>query len=187
MTIEHLIGQYGLAGLFLGAGFEGETVTVIGGLMAHRGLLAFWPAVLAASAGSFVADQLFFMIGRRFRGHGLVRKAQAKPAFAKALATFERYPVAFTFAFRFLYGLRTVSPMAIGTTRLAASTFVAINVVAAAVWGLVFVSLGYWCGQAVEAMFGRIHALEPLIGGVVVVAALIGLGVHFVLKRREGG
>lgn len=184
MSVEHLIAQYGLAGLFLGAGFEGETVTVIGGLMAHRGLLSYWPAVLAASAGSFAADQLFFLIGRRFRGHGLVRKAQARPAFAKALAAFERHPVLFTFAFRFLYGLRTVSPMAIGTTRLRVTTFLAINAVAAAVWGLVFVSLGYFCGQAVETLFGRIHALEPLIGGVVAVAVLIGLIGHFLHKRR---
>lgn len=187
MTVEHLIGQFGLAGLFLGAGFEGETVTVIGGLMAHRGLLAFWPAVLAASAGSFVADQLFFLIGRRFRGHGLVRKARAKPAFAKAVAMFERHPVAFTFAFRFLYGLRTVSPMAIGTTRLAASRFLAINAVAASVWGLLFVSLGYWCGQAVEALFGRIHALAPLIGGALAAAAVVALVARFLHRRRQGG
>lgn len=184
MSVEHLIAHYGLAGLFLGAGFEGETVTVIGGLMAHRGLLSYWPAVLAASAGSFAADQLFFLIGRRFRGHGLVRKAQARPAFAKALAAFERHPVLFTFAFRFLYGLRTVSPMAIGTTRLRVTTFLAINAAAAAVWGLVFVSLGYFCGQAVETLFGRIHALEPLIGGVVAVAVSIGLIGHFLHKRR---
>lgn len=184
MTVEHLIAEYGLVGLFLGAGFEGETVTVIGGLMAHRGLLAFWPAVVAASAGSFVADQLFFLIGRRFRGHGFVRRAQTRPTFAKAIATFDRYPIAFTFAFRFIYGLRTVSPIAIGTTRLRATTFIAVNAVAAAVWGLLFVSLGYWCGQAVEAMFGRIHRVEPLLGGAVAVALVIGFVLHRIRTRR---
>ena len=185
MSVEHLIAQYGLAGLFLGAGFEGETVTVIGGLMAHHGLLSYWPAVLAAGAGSFVADQVFFLIGRRFRGHGLVRKAQARPAFARALAAFERHPVIFTFAFRFLYGLRTVSPIAIGTTRLRTTTFLAINALAGAVWGLAFVSLGYFCGQAAEALFGRIHALAPLICGVAGAAVLIGLAVHFLHTRGK--
>ncbi|BBC71811.1 membrane protein [Altererythrobacter sp. B11] len=170
MQLEELLARYGLWALGLGAGFEGETVTVLGGLMVHRGLFPFLPAVLAASLGSFLADQTFFTIGRHFRNAAYVRKMSARPAFLRALAVFERHPVGFVFAFRFLYGLRTISPLAIGTTKLRASRFMAINAAAALLWGTCFVSLGYLFGQGIEAMFGRVRSVETLLAPLAAIA-----------------
>lgn len=182
--IEHLIVRYGLLGLCIGAGLEGETVTVIGGIMVHRGLLPFWPAVIAAGAGSFVADQLFFLLGRRFRESRRVRSLHDRPAFARAIATFERHPLGFTFAFRFLYGLRTISPIAIGTTRLPAAKFMAVNLASALVWGLLFVLLGFVSGHAIEVIFGRIQSIEHLLIAVLVCALAVALGLRLFLRSR---
>ncbi len=186
MQIEQLLAQYGLWAIGIGAGIEGETVTVLGGVMVHRGLIPYIPAVLAASLGSFVADQIFFAIGRYFRDAAYVRKVRAKPAFQRALSVFERHPVGFVFAFRFLYGLRTISPLAIGTTTLPASRFVVINAIAALLWGAIFVTLGYAFGQGIEAMFGKVSSIEHVL--LPVAALLIGAGVvrHLVSKRRSG-
>lgn len=183
MSLEQVISEYGLVGLALGAGLEGETVVIIGGLMTHRGILPFWPAVAAAALGSFLADQLFFLLGRHFRGHRFVHRFQRRPAFARALAAFDKYPVSFVFAFRFLYGLRTVSPLAIGTTRLSARKFLAINAAAAMVWALVFVTIGHWFGQAIEAEFGRIKSAEHLVGVVLAAAAILGIAVMLMRKN----
>ena len=67
MTLEAVLSQYGLAALFLGAGIEGGTVVVLGGVMVHRGLIAYPAAIAAAALGSCIADQIFFALGRRFR------------------------------------------------------------------------------------------------------------------------
>lgn len=134
MSIETLIAQYGLAAIFLGAGLEGETAVVTGGVLAHQHLLPLWGTAAAAVGGSFAADQVFFLAGRRYRDTARVRKIAAKPAFAKALDTLERHPTIFILGFRFLYGLRTVSPIAIGTSHVPARTFLLLNAVAAAVW-----------------------------------------------------
>lgn len=151
MTLEAVLSQYGLAALFLGAGIEGETVVVLGGVMVHRGLIAYPAAIAAAALGSCIADQIFFALGRRFRDHRYVRRVQQKAAFRRAIDVFEQRPVLFVFGFRFLYGLRTVSPIAIGTTALPASRFMAINALAAVVWATVFVTLGYLFGEGIEA------------------------------------
>lgn len=184
MQIEEFLTQYGLWALGIGAGIEGETVTVLGGMMVHRGLFAFLPAVLAASLGSFLADQAFFAVGRHFRNTAYVRKVRARPAFQRALAVFERHPVGFVFAFRFLYGLRTISPIAIGTTTLGASRFMAINAIAALLWGAGFVTLGYLFGQGIEAMFGRVHSVEILLAPL---AALIigGYIARYAMAQRR--
>ncbi len=188
MSIETLIAQYGLIAVFLGAGLEGETAAVVGGVIAHEGLVSLPGAIVAAMVGSFVADQAFFSLGRYFRDNKRVKKAAAKPTFAKALAAFEKHPVGFIFTFRFLYGLRTVSPIAIGTTKVATRTFLAVNAAAAVLWGGLFVSIGYLFGQEFEDLVGRLkprgHALIVLIG-IVVVGALAIVAVRWWRARGK--
>jgi membrane protein DedA with SNARE-associated domain len=171
MTIEALVARYGLAAIFLGAGLEGETAVVTGGVLAHRGLVPLVGVALAAILGSFVADQGFFLFGRHFREHRFVRRIRERPAFAKALDWLERYPRGFIFGYRFVYGIRTVSPIAIGASRIGATTFVAVNAVAAVIWGSLFTGIGYFFGQGLEALVGRVGIGHLLIGAAVVVVA----------------
>ncbi|GAA0657192.1 membrane protein DedA with SNARE-associated domain [Sphingomonas insulae] len=188
MTIEALIGDYGLAAVFLGAGIEGETMVLAGGLFAHEGMLSLPGAAIAAAAGSFVADQCFFAAGRRFRDHRWVRRAQAKPAFARALDTLERYPVGFIFAFRFLYGLRTVSPIAIGTSHVPTRTFLWINAVAAMLWGALFTGLGYVFGTGIAELLGRYRPHGRQWLWVAGAAVLLGFAFGAIRwwRRRDG-
>ncbi|WAJ27181.1 DedA family protein [Antarcticirhabdus aurantiaca] len=184
MTIETLIADYGLPAICFGAGAEGETVAILAGVVAHRGTLPFWQVTAAVAIGSFVADQIFFACGRYFRESRFVARLHEKPFFARAIAEFDKRPTLFTFGFRFVYGLRTISPVAIGTTQLPASRFVLINAAAAAIWALLFVSLGYVFGQGIEAIFGRLPAHLWLLVGVVgaaVLALLLAVAAH---RRR---
>lgn len=187
MSVEILIARYGLAAILVGAGVEGETVVVAGGLVAHRGLLPLWGVAVAAMIGSFLADQLFFAIGRYLRGSAWVRKVSAKPTFAAALGALERHPTRFILAFRFIYGLRTISPIAIGTTRVHTRKFVILNAISAVVWGAVFSGIGYLFGNAVERAFGRLTSTHLLIyAGVVLVGGFVMVqGVRWWIQRRQ--
>ena len=183
LTLEAIVVRYGLFALFLGAGFEGEMAVVTGGLLAHRGLFALWAAMLVACAGSFAADQMWFYIGRRFQHSARVQRAQARPAFAKALAMFRRHPVAFIFAFRFIYGFRTISPIAIGTTDVSARLFVAVNLVSAIVWAVTFTTVGYAFGHSFERVIGRyLPNTWTLVAIIAALAAVLGT-VHLVRRR----
>jgi membrane protein DedA with SNARE-associated domain len=184
VTLDAIVARYGLAALFLGAGLEGEAAVVTGGLLAHRGLFPLWAAMLVAASGSFTADQLWFLIGRRFRSSARVRRAQLRPAFAKALAMFERHPVGFIFAFRFIYGFRTISPIAIGTTQVSPRLFVAVNLVSAIVWGAAFTAIGYLFGHGFARLLGRSLPSTPVL--VAIVAGVLALlGLVYVLRRKR--
>jgi membrane protein DedA with SNARE-associated domain len=171
MTIEAIVARWGVAAVFAGAMLEGETAVVAGGLIAHQGLVA-WPAAFGAAAlGSFLADQFFFAAGRRYRDRPLVQRWTRKRAFAKALDMLERYPIGFIFAFRFVYGFRTVSPIAIGTSRVPTATFVPLNAAAAILWAALFTGLGYWFGEAVTEAAGRLRpSRHTLLIGVAVLS-----------------
>ncbi len=186
MSIESLITRYGLAAIFLGAGFEGETSVVTGGLLAHQDLLSLTGAGIAAATGSFAADQLFFFIGRRYRDTDRIRRMTAKPAFAKALGTLDRHPTAFILGFRFLYGLRTISPIAIGTSHVPSRTFVVLNAISAIVWAAVFTGIGYVFGDRVLTLLGGHHdkfvGIAILIGAVALVFVALRLWTRYRAK-----
>ena len=183
MSLAALVARYGLVAVGLGAAFEGEAAVIAGGLLAHQGLVPLAGVMAVAAVGSFAADQGWFAVGRRFRTARWVTKARGTTAFGRAIAALERHPVGFVFAFRFLYGLRTVSPIAIGTSGVPARLFVTVNAVAAVVWAVLFSSIGYLFGNAFERAIGRLHPHEPGLWWIV--AGLIGLGVVAIWGRRR--
>lgn len=188
MTIETLAARYGLFAIFLGSGIEGEMVVVTGGLLAHQQIVSVWGAAAAAVAGSFTADQFFFIAGRHFRQRSLLRAIAAKPAFAKALAALDRHPIGFTFAFRFIYGLRTVSPIAIGMSHIPISTFVILNAIAATIWGILFTGVGYAFGHGLENVLGHFRSLRHLFlaAGLIAAISYVVFASGRWLLRRNG-
>jgi membrane protein DedA with SNARE-associated domain len=189
MTIETFVVKYGLLAILLGAGIEGEAVVVTGGVLAHRGLVPLIPACICAAIGSFVVDQIWFALGRRFQNHRWITRIKAKPAFARAVDLLERRPTGFILAFRFIYGLRTVSPIAIGTSKVPMRTFLPLNALAAAVWGPVFTLFGYYVGHALDPLIDRFAGKAKVVVLVVLVlivfVGVIQLARHL-LRRRSG-
>ena len=181
VNIDALLHHYGLLAIFLGSGLEGETVVVAGGILAHQQFVSLPGAMAAAVTGSFLVDQLYFLLGRRFRDHRWVAGIRTKPAFGRALAMLEAHPVGFIFSFRFLYGLRTISPIAIGTSRVAARTFLVVNAVSAIVWGIAFTTIGYLFGHAFERFLGRLIPKGEVLWialGIVAVIAAAAFALH---------
>ena len=182
MTIDTIIARYGLLAVFLGAAVEGETAVVTGGLLAHQNLLPLGGVMIAGAAGSLLADQSLFLVGRRYRDHRRVQAILARPQFAKVCAMLERYPRRLIFAFRFMYGLRTISPIAIGTSSVPARVFLALNLLAAIVWSAAVTMIGYVFGQGIELTFGRLKRIEH-VGAAVAVLILITLAIAWIVRR----
>ena len=180
--IETFIARYGLLTIFLGAGIEGEAVVVTGGVFAQRGLISLYGAMIAATLGSTLIDQCWFWAGRYFRDRRWIRRARDKPAFARAQTWLERYPTAFILGFRFIYGMRTVSPIAIGLSNIAARRFVPLNLLAAAIWAPVFTFLGFRLGKSAAPLIDRIeHAGLRILA----IAAAIALATALIFVARQ--
>ncbi|TCM52264.1 membrane protein DedA with SNARE-associated domain [Rhizobium sp. PP-F2F-G48] len=173
--MEALISAYGIWAVLIGAGVEGEAVAFLGGVLAHRGLLVYWQVAAAAALGSFVADQLFFLIGRHAARFRFVSRLEATPAMRRAKGLLERYPVGFILAFRFIYGMRIISPLLISRTNISALRFLVLNGIAACLWGTAITAIGFLFGNAVQTLFGHlrlhIHLLIALAALVLAIVA----------------
>ena len=186
---ESFIATYGLAVVFLGTLLEGETIAIMAGFLAHQGAVDGRLALLAAFLGALASDQTLFLIGRRFADHPMVMRQRNRPLFAKALAKVEASATVYILIFRFLYGLRTVSPLAIGVSSVSGKKFAILNAIAAFVWAAVMIGIGFAFGRTIEATLGRFHNVEHVIiamiaVGIVSTAGLTWLHRRFI-KRQE--
>ncbi|SIT27078.1 DedA family protein [Achromobacter sp. MFA1 R4] len=184
-ALHQFIADYGLWAVLGGTFLEGESVVVFAGFLAHQGLFLLPHVMLCAFAGSFLADQLLFYVGRRYRDHRYVRRIREKPAFDKALAAIDRYPNGFILTLRFLYGLRTVGPAALGVSRVSPLRYLVLNAVAAAIWAACFSLLGYVFGRTIEALLGRIQGVEIKLAIAAALGILVWLAYWFHARRRR--
>jgi membrane protein DedA with SNARE-associated domain len=175
LSLEDLISHYGPIAVFVGAAFEGETAVFLGGVFAHRHLMPYWQAAAAAVFGSFLLDQVWFFAGRYANRLALVQRFMHTKAAARVNHLLEAHPTGFILAFRFIYGMRTVSPVVIGLTSVPALRFLLLNFIAALVWGILITSIGYLFGDAVEALFGRLRLHIHLLLALAVIAAIVAV------------
>lgn len=188
MALEAFIAHYGLAAVFLGAAIEGEAAVITGGVLAHKGLLPVWGVAIAATAGSCLADQLWFWTSRHFRHARWVAQAQRRPAFRRAVRLLEHHLILYTLGFRFIYGMRTVTPIAIAASRIRTRTFVLLNLISAAAWGPIMTGLGYAFGRAINPWLHDMKsAVLVVIGAALAVASIVALTRSLMRRRAMNG
>lgn len=186
MSLIALIAAYGYYAVFLGAFIEGETVLVLGGVAAHRGYLDLPWVMAAAFAGGWLGDQLYFFLGRRHGNALLARFPALERRATTARRLIDKHHTLVIVAVRFLYGLRTVGPMAIGMSGVPAARFMALNALGAFFWAVAVTAAGYAFSGAVDALMPQIrHYEEYLFLTVLAAGALFGLIGHARRKLRE--
>lgn len=183
MSLAQLLHDYGYLALVVGCFLEGETILVLGGFAAHRGYLDLRLVMLAAFAGSVLGDQLYFFLGRRYGARWLRRR----PAWHERAQTIERrlqrHRDLFLLGFRFLYGIRTVAPFALGMGSVSVVRFAVLNVLGAVVWAVAFGWAGYLFGESVQHLLGRVERYELTL--FTVIAAVGAAVLLFRVWRRR--
>lgn len=183
--IAQLVADWGYLALFVGTFFEGETIVVVAGYLAHAGYLGVEGVILASFAGTLAGDQLYFHIGRTHGAAFLARRPAWRPRLERAERLIHRHQDLVMLGFRFTYGLRTVTPFALGAARISPLRYLFFNVVTALAWAILFTLLGVYFGQAVEYLLERIHDVELLVAGLIVAVGLAVWVVQIVRSRRR--
>ncbi|HAE7467731.1 TPA_asm: DedA family protein [Salmonella enterica subsp. enterica serovar Newport] len=183
MDINTLITHYSYAALVIGSMAEGETVTLLGGVAAHQGLLKFPLVAAAVALGGMMGDQLLYLLGRCYGGKILRRFPRYHTKIRRAQKMIQRHPYLFVIGTRFMYGFRVVGPLLIGASRLPPKIFLPLNIVGALIWALLFTTLGYLGGEVIAPW---LHDLDQHLrhGVWLILAIVLVVGVRWWLKRR---
>ena len=176
--ITHLWNQYvedwGSVILFFWGILEGELGLIFAGLAAHDGKMNLFMSIFIAGLGGFVGDQIYFYIGRFNRKTIQEEFTSQRRKFALAHLLLKKYGWPIIFIQRYMYGMRTIIPMSIGTTRYSALKFAVINLFSAWVWAAITIVLTWFFGEHIFIILdwfkGHPYLLIPL-------ASIIGGGV----------
>lgn len=179
MTIESMVREFGYLAVFIGTFLEGETILVVAGFAAYEKYLELHWVIVTAFFGSLFGDQLYFFIGR-YNGRTLLKKFPGwLPRVNRFRAMMDRHDTWFILVFRFLYGLRTVAPFAIGLSNVSLKKFITLNVLSAAIWAVTLGVMGFFFGRIMEAVLDDIKKYELIImAGIFLIASII-----FIVKR----
>jgi membrane protein DedA with SNARE-associated domain len=185
MDLSHLITLFGYPVILVGAFVEGETTLVLGGFAAHRGYLNLPLVVLCASCGAFMGDQFLFYLGRHRSRWFLDRHPDWQKRVSAVERNIDRFRSIFVLGFRFIYGLRTVSPFVLGMGDIRLIVFVVLDAVSVLVWAIVVSSLGFFFGRIIENIIGDIRHYELQLAGIILFVGSIVWTVRIVRKRRK--
>lgn len=177
--LQQFLHDFGYFALFLGTFFEGETILVLAGFLAFRGYMDINLVVVVAFFGSYAGDQLWYYMGRKHGRKLLARKPRWQLMGDKALEHIRKHPDIWVLSFRFVYGLRTVMPVAIGLSGYPPLRYLILNGIGAAIWALALGAAAYHFGAVLEGMLGSIKKYELWVLG-----ALLLLGFGLWLRRR---
>ncbi|MFE4106309.1 DedA family protein [Almyronema epifaneia] len=193
-AIQAIAHQYGYWAVFLGILLEntgipipGETVTLVGGFLAGAEELNYWYVLACATAGAILGDNFGYWIGF-YGGWPLLTRLGKIFGIeeAKLVAIREDFSKNASKAVilgRFVALLRIFAGPFAGIARMPYFKFLICNLIGAATWASVMVSLAYFVGQVVSLSV-LVHWTGQF---AVLVLLLLGIwvGVAWWLRRRQ--
>ncbi len=135
--------------------------------------------------GSFCGDQVFFFLGRRYGTRIIARFPRLEPRLNKVFGLLEKYATAFVLSYRFMYGVRNISGLAIGMSKLPWRRFVWLNAIAAALWAAAFCGAGYLFGDVIEHLSRRKEEIEDKVNWGVreFMLVVLALAIFAIIMR----
>jgi membrane protein DedA with SNARE-associated domain len=182
-TYVAMIAALGAAGL--GVPIPEDLTLLLGGGLAARGVTELWPTLLCGYFGVLLGDVLIHHWGARMGPaayeHRRVRKHLPPARRQKLFRHFERHGFLTIVVGRHTPVLRAPIFFLAGASRLPLWKFLLADAISSAVTVPIVVALGFYFGEHLDDIRGKIHQVEWVIAAVAVAAVIVWL----VLRRRR--
>ena len=170
---------------FVGLLVPGESLVAVAGVLAQQQVLDLGIAWWVAFAGAVLGDSGGYALGRFYGRPWLVRHGHraglTEARLGRTDELFRRHGAMSVLLGRFIGFARALMPFAAGAGHMRYVSFLAFDVLGAALWSLAFIALGYTLGES----WGRVaHWLgrgTTLLGITLVVLA----AAAWWLRRRR--
>lgn len=194
-TLASILDRYGYlavaAFVFLedfGIPVPGETILIAAAVDAGTGGLNVVILALVAWVAAVAGDNVGFTIGHfggrrlalRYGRYVLLTEARLD----KVQRFFERYGAAVVAFARFIEGLRQLNGIAAGISKMRWRRFLMFNALGAALWCGVWVSVGYFAGDHVHAIYAVFLRYQWYV--IAAIAALIVFLIVRTVRRHRG-
>ncbi|WP_283138931.1 DedA family protein [Rhizohabitans arisaemae] len=188
------IGLIAFAGSIVGLNVllpNGTAVVILATTATDPLRFAIMLAVVAVAVSG--GDHVDYWLGRRYGGR--VRETRlvgwiGRSHWDRVLGLLERYGPAALLVTRLIPVVRTVTPVAVGASRVRYLRFLPVSLLGGLMWGSLYVGIGVFAGasaQYVERQVGRVGGIVLLIIVIAAVLAWSRYRRHRVRVARESG
>lgn len=164
--------------VLFGSMIEGEIIILGASALAAAGHLSIVKIGSIVFFGTLFVDQILYFVGHfMYKNPGRPLSERFPKLYRKskrAVVLLKKYDVWFILMFRFVYGIRAISPVVIGLCGSTPLRFVPLNFIAALIWTTISCSLGYWLGDFLfdsetgVVVSGHMHRLQYIIVGLLI-------------------
>jgi undecaprenyl-diphosphatase len=174
-------------GAFVGLLVPGETVVIVGGVVAGQGHIDLFALLGLTWISSFTGDLTGYALGRRLGRRFLIehgaRVQITEPRLVRVEAFFSRYGIATIFIGRFVGLVRPIAPFLAGASRYPLGRFAAVAAAGTGLWSAAFVLLGFAFWQSLDEAVAIAQRGSLALGGVLLLAVAL-IAVYRRLRPR---
>ncbi len=175
---------YGYLILFLYS-FGGGFLALMGaGVLSYAGHMDLTTAILVAFVANFIGDTVLFYMGRYNKKDVMVYMHKHKRKLALSHILMKKHGSWVIFMQKYIYGIKTLIPLAIGLTKYDFKKFTFFNFFASAIWALVVGVGSYMAGEAIKSAY-EIIAARPYLAPVVLVGIISLIWWYLSAKTKK--
>lgn len=179
------LATYGYIGLFLYSLGGGFVALVGAGVLSYMGKMDLGTSLAVAFVANALGDVLLFYMARYQKTMMMdgIRKHRRKLALSHVMM--KKYGSWIILIQKFVYGIKTLIPIAIGLTKYDFKKFAILNVASSVVWTLVVGFGSYYAGEPlikVAEYIGEKPWIAPII--LVIFAGSLWLYMEKATKKR---
>jgi len=175
--MEELIKDWGYIILFLYSFGGGFVALVVAGILSFSGELNIFVSILVAGVSNFLGDQFLFTLARKNKHQAKQMMQKHRRKIALSHLMMRKYGSWVIFIQKYVYGIKTLIPLAMGLTKYDYKKFIVFNILATTLWALVVGGTSFMLGEIVYTYIDELKSYVPFI-----VAAIL-IGVYFFFKK----
>ncbi|QEK38006.1 DedA family protein [Candidatus Cytomitobacter indipagum] len=181
-----LVQNYGYWIVLFGSMIEGESIVLTAGMLCAHGVLSFYKICILSFIGTCVADQLLYNLGYYIGPGFLERFSFSRKLFTKLKPLAIKYQNTYILSFRFIYGIRIISPVLIGIIKIDPKKYMILNIIASVIWAVISCAIGYAIGAFTKSLDFNFKYL--MIAGTLMILLLLLISkliANHILKKNN--
>ncbi|MCY4414555.1 MAG: DedA family protein [Alphaproteobacteria bacterium] len=154
---------------------------MIAAASAYHGHISIYYVAIFAATGAIIHDHALYYLGHKLEKR--LKDGKKMRHVRRIYNLVDKYGIYFVAMFRFLYGIRTITPIILGAShKFSLKKYSLFVCVSAVLWAVIITYLGYTFAIMFEWLIGEFKRIKSIIFYGVLSALIIATSVYFIRK-----
>lgn len=179
-----ILSDYGYIILFLYSLGGGMIALIAAAILCATGYLDLTICIVVAVVANFIGDMILFLLSKKGKKDIMVYFKNYRRQLALSQILFKRHGAKLIIFKKYIYGLKTLIPLAIGLSKFDSIKFTVYNALGAVIWGVSIGVGSYYASDFVLKVFDKIPSKYSSIFSILFIV-LFFVWITFVSRKKS--